>query len=80
LSGTPTMREAAQILGLFSAAMLIVAVLTWVRLGRESALLRLDGRSISNSRQAELASQLLVLAFGLSAVAALLAIAGWVGL
>jgi|SoiMethySBSTD1v2_1073268.scaffolds.fasta_scaffold621420_2 uncharacterized protein (DUF697 family) len=74
------MREAAQILGLFSAAMLIVAVLTWVRLGRESALLRLDGRSISNSRQAELASQLLVLAFGLSAVAALLAIAGWVGL
>ena len=74
------MREAAQILGLFSAAVLIVAVLTWVRLGRESALLRLDGRSISNSRQAELASQLLVLAFGLSAVAALLAIAGWVGL
>ena len=74
------MREAAQILGLFSAAMLIVAVLTWVRLGRDSALLRLDGRSISNSGRAELASQLLVLAFGLSAVAALLAIVARIGL
>jgi len=74
------MREAAQILGLFSAAMLIVAVLTWVRLGRDSALLRLDGRSISDSGRAELASQLLVLAFGLSAVAALLAIVARIGL
>jgi hypothetical protein len=74
------MREAAQILGLGSAAMLIAAVLTWVRLGRGPALQGLDGRSESISGQAELASQLLVLAFGLSAIAAILAVMGWIGL
>jgi len=74
------MREAAQIFGLFSAALLIAAVIAWLRLDRDPTLQRLGGGSVPTSRQAEFASHLLVLAFGVSAVAALLAVAGWIGL
>ena len=74
------MREAALIFGLFSAALLIGAVLAWMRLGRGPSLQRIDGRLEPTSGQAEFASQLLALAFGVSAVAAILAVAGWIGL
>ena len=74
------MLELGQILGFFSAALLILAVAAWVQVGRDPALQRLDGRSGSNSGKAELASRLLVLAFGSSAVAAVLAVGGWIGL
>ena len=74
------MDEAAKIIGLFSAALLIVAVVAWVRLGWGPALQRTDGRMASTSGETEFASQLLVLAFGLSAIAAILAVIGWIGL
>ena len=72
------MLETAQILGWFSAVLLVVAVVAWMNLGRGRRLQRLDGHVESNSAQTEVASQLLVLAAGSSAVAAILAVVGWV--
>lgn len=72
------MLETAQILGWFSAALLVVAVVAWMNLGRGRRLQRPDGHVESNPAQTEVASQLLVLAAGSSAVAAILAVVGWV--
>ncbi len=72
------MIEAAQILGCFSAVVLIVAIAAWVKLFRGSALQRLDGCAEPNVGNIQLASQLLVLAVSLSAVAALLALVGFI--
>ena len=72
------MLEAAPILGIFSAVLLVAAIAAWVRLLQGPALQRLDGRIGPSSGQAQLASQLLMLAAGLSAVAAVLAVAGWI--
>ena len=70
------MLEAARVLGVISAVLLVASIAAWVRLLRGPALQRLDGR-VADSAQAQLASQLLMLAAGLSAVAAILAVAGW---
>ena len=72
------MIEAARILGGISATLLIVAVAAWLKLlgGRE--LQRLDGKIESTSRRTEIASRLLVLAAGMSAVSAFLACVGWI--
>ena len=70
------MLEAARILGGFSAVLLVAAIVAWTKLLRGPALQRLDGRP-DNSGQAEIASQLLVLAVGLSGIAAILAVVGW---
>jgi len=70
--------EAASILALFSALLLIAAVGTWTALLRGPLLQRLDGRRTSNAGRAAIAIQLLILAFGVSAVAAALAIVGWI--
>jgi hypothetical protein len=72
------MLEAARILGSFSAVLLIVAVTAWLKLVRGPDLQRLDGQTMSNPKQAEFASRLLVLAAGLSAISALLACVGWI--
>jgi hypothetical protein len=74
------MLEFGQILGLFSAAMLVIAVAAWVKLRWGAALHPVDGRSGVNPAPAEFASLLLVLAFGLSALAAIFAVVGWIGL
>ena len=75
------MLELGQILGFLAAAVLIVAVAAWVKLGRRPALQRIDGRSPrANPAPAEFASQLVLAALGLSVVAALLAVVGWIGL
>ena len=71
------MLEAARVLGVISAVLLVASIAAWVRLLRDPALQRLDGRVAPDSAQAQLASQLLMLAAGLSAVAAVLAVAGW---
>ncbi len=71
------MPEAAQILGYMSALLLIGSFGIWAKALRGPLLQRLDGRRSSNSGPAKLVFQLLALAFGLSIVAALLAIAGW---
>jgi hypothetical protein len=72
------MSEAAQILALFSALSLLASVAIWAVLLRGPLLQRLDGRRVSNAGPAALAIQLLMLAVGVSAVAAMLAVAGWI--
>jgi hypothetical protein len=72
------MPEGARIIALFSALLLICSVGIWTALLRGPLLQRLDGGRASNGVPAEFAMQALVLAFGLSAVAAVLAIIGLV--
>ena len=55
-----------------------MAVGAWATLGRGPALRRLDGGSEPLSWQSELPLQLLMAAFGLSALAAALAIVDWI--
>ncbi len=69
------MHEVAQAIGWLSAVVLIVAVGAWLKLLFRPALQRLDGRPPANGGRFEAASQLIVLAVGLSSVAAILAIA-----
>jgi hypothetical protein len=71
-----TVLETAQVVGWFSALVLLIAAAAWVKLLRGPAIERLDGRLALN-RNAEPASKLLVVALGLGGVAAVLAIAGW---
>ncbi len=70
------MHDVAQAIGWLSAVVLIVAVGAWLKLLFQPALQRLDGRRPANGGKLEAASQLIVLAVGLSSVAAVLAIAG----
>jgi hypothetical protein len=72
------MTEAARILALFSAVLLALSFAIWARWLRGPLLQRLDGRRASNAEPARLAMQLLMLGFGISAVAAILAVAGWI--
>jgi uncharacterized membrane protein len=74
------MLELGQTLGFFSAVLLIVACAAWVNLSRGSRLQPIDGPPEANRAPTEFASRLLALAFGLSAVAAVLAVVGWIGL
>jgi hypothetical protein len=69
------MLESAGFLGWLAGALLFAAVAAWLKLGRRPMLQRLDGRSALNNQQVERASRLLLMAVGLSAVAAALAIA-----
>lgn len=68
---------ASHILGFASVALLTLAVSFWWRLWRSPELARLDGIKGSKLAEGEIASRLLVLAAAFSAVAALVAIAGW---
>jgi hypothetical protein len=72
------MSEAAQMLALFSALSLFASVAIWATLLRGPLLQRLDGKRVSNAGPAALAIQLLMLAVGVSAVAAVLAVVGWI--
>ena len=72
------MTEAARTLALLSALALVVSIAIWARMLEGPMLQRLDGSRASNDGPAELAAKVLVLAFGLSAVAAVMAIAAWV--
>jgi hypothetical protein len=71
------MLEAGRILGGFSAVLLVAAVAAWLKLFRGPRLQTLDGRT-PDSVKGEFASQLLLVAVGLSGAAALLAIVGWI--
>jgi hypothetical protein len=70
--------EAARIIGCFSAFLLVAAIAVGVKLFRSRLVQGLAGRRGLNSGQAELGSQLVVLAGSLSAIAAVLAVAGWI--
>ena len=72
------MAEVAPALGIFSALLMVMSFAIWANWLRGPLLQRLDGGRASNARPARLAIQLLMVAFGVSAVAAVLAVAGWV--
>ena len=78
VSATPAMLEAAQVLACLAAVLLAMAVGAWAKLGGGPALRRLDGGSEPLSWQSELPLKLLMAAFGLSALAAALAILDWI--
>jgi hypothetical protein len=71
------MLETSDMLGWFAAALLFAAVAAWLKLGRGPLLQRLNGRTAVKADQVESASRLLVIALGVSAVAAIVAVAGW---
>jgi len=71
------MFEASHIITIFSAILLVAAGVAWVKLLSGPLVQRIDGLTRWNPAQAELASQLLICATGLSAAAAILAITGW---
>jgi hypothetical protein len=68
----------AQMLAFSSAILLVTSIAIWAGLLRGPLLQRLDGSRAVNVRPAELAVKALALAVGVSALAALLAIVGWV--
>jgi len=74
------MANAANILGLLAAVLLLLAVIAWIRLIRGPLMQRTDGRTGMDSAQGDLASELLFWAAGLSSAAAVLAIASWISL
>jgi len=71
------MSETAQILAFLSALLLAASVAIWAKL-RGPLLQRLDGTRASNAGPAELATQVLVTAFGVAVLAAVLAVVGWI--
>ena len=73
-----TVVEAANVLGLLAAVLLLMAIVAWIKLIRGPLLQRTDGSTGTDSAQGELASELLFWAAGLSTAAAFLAIAGWI--
>lgn len=72
------MLEVGGIFGIFAALLLVASVVIWAKRLRGPLLQRLSGRRTSNVRATELVSEVLVFALGLSAVAAALAIVGWI--
>jgi hypothetical protein len=72
------MLELARTLAFASALLMVISFVIWVSLLRGPLLQRLDGQRASNAAPAALAVKLLMLAFGVSAVAAILAIVGWI--
>ena len=73
------MLDFGQMLGLLSALVLIVAVAAWVKLGFRPVQPGVHGAG-GNLASTEVASRLIVAAFGLSVLAAVLAVVGWIGL
>ena len=72
------MVEAANILGVLAAVLLLMALVAWVKLFRGPLMQRTNGVADLDSAQGELASELLFWAAGLSTAAAFLAIVGWI--
>ena len=71
------MIEAGRILGCFSALLLIAALVAWLKL-RGPALARLDGQIAANTAPTEIVAKLIMSASVIAAVAAILAIVGWI--
>lgn len=73
------MLEAARLLAGASVLLLIGALVTWLNLLGHTQLRTLDGSAVTSVGRPAIAALLLFAAVGLSAVAAILAIAGWFG-
>ena len=72
------MPDIARALALGSALMMGIAFAIWANWLRGPLLQRLDGQRESNAGPAGIAIKFLMAAVGLSAVAAVLAIVGWI--
>lgn len=72
------MPEVSRALALASAVMMAVSFAIWAYWLRGPLLQRLDGQRASNAKLAAVAVKLLMVALGVSAVAAVLAIGAWV--
>ena len=72
------MPEIAQTLAFLSALLMLMSFAIWAKQLRGPLLQRLDGQRASNVAPAGIAIRLLMAAFGLSALAAVLAIIGWI--
>jgi hypothetical protein len=72
------MPEVARFLAFVSALLIVISIATWAKGLRGPLLQRLDGQRERNAPPAALAIGLLAAAFGLSAIAAFLAIVGWI--
>ncbi|MCH8615895.1 hypothetical protein LZ016_07255 [Sphingomonas sp. SM33] len=72
------MSEVARILAFASVVLMAISFAIWSNRLRGPLLERLDGQRASNAAPATLAITLLMVAFGISAVAAVLAIGGWI--
>jgi Na+/H+-translocating membrane pyrophosphatase len=72
------MVEAGNVLGVLAAALLLMAVVAWVKLIRGPLMQRIDGRTGMEPAQGEFASELLLWAAGLSTAAMFLAVGGWI--
>jgi hypothetical protein len=71
------MLQIARLLGFLAAILLLVAVGAWIRLFGDPELQRVDGSTTKARNKAEIASQLLLTAAALSALAASLAVIAW---
>ena len=71
------MSEVARILAFVSAILMAISFAIWSNWLRGPLLERLDGQRASNAAAA-LAIALLMVAFGVSVIAAVLAIGGWI--
>jgi hypothetical protein len=70
------MSEIARVLAIAAVLSMAISFAIWVQWLRGPFLQRLDGRRASNAVPAAIALKLLIAALGVSAVAAVLAIAG----
>ena len=69
------MRDTSFILSLFAGVLLIVAAVAWFRIIRKPDRVPPTQKNVKRGNRAAIA---IVLAFGVSAVAALVAIIGWI--
>lgn len=72
------MDEIARNLAAVSALLIVISIAIWANRLRGPLLQRLDGQRASNTAPAAIAIKLLMVAFAISAVAAVLAIIAWV--
>jgi hypothetical protein len=72
------MLELAQTLAFASALLMVISVVIWLNWLRGPLLQRLDGHRASNAAPAALARKFLMIALGVSAVAAVLAVIEWI--
>jgi hypothetical protein len=72
------MSEVARILAFASVVLMASSFAIWSNWLRGPLLERLDGQRASNAAPATLAITLLMVAFGVSVIAAVLAIGGWI--
>ena len=72
------MAGVSQALAILSTLLMAISFAIWSNWLRGPLLERLDGQRASNAAAAALAIALLMVAFGVSVIAAVLAIGGWI--